>query len=105
MNASSLRVRRGLSAVAASLLFRFSAGRLPREGQAAAGKTARWRDQGASWISGRLVRHSYNYAGQPILKAAKAASASLCKPSRLQKLLRSEEHTSELQSLRHLVCR
>src|SRR5437899_8285716 len=30
---------------------------------------------------------------------------SLRKPSCLRRQLRSEEHTSELQSLRHLVCR
>src|SRR5262245_23836551 len=39
-----------------------------------------------------------------LLKIRKRATPGTKKPTATKKLLRSEEHTSELQSLRHLVC-
>src|SRR5438045_6519186 len=46
---------------------------------------------------------SNNFFGQPSLNERRS-SADISKPSSAQPD-RSEEHTSELQSLRHLVCR
>src|ERR1035438_5929712 len=53
-----------------------------------------------------LVEKMITLAKQDTLHARRQAAAWLRTPVSVKKLFdRSEEHTSELQSLRHLVCR
>src|SRR5205814_9217051 len=51
-------------------------------------------------------RRSTSWCARPASKNARCKSiGGACSPSRSRAAPRSEEHTSELQSLRHLVCR
>src|SRR5205814_9774612 len=59
----------------------------------------------APWMiastSGAEPNRTGSVAGSPVSSAARATASRACATL----MSRSEEHTSELQSLRHLVCR
>src|SRR5205814_7357446 len=52
---------------------------------------------GRALQGGRLVARSFGRRRERVLRSARGSSVA--------RISRSEEHTSELQSLRHLVCR
>src|SRR3712207_7090144 len=54
---------------------------------------------------GRSVRYFNTFAGSSIPVAAGAAVLDVFEEENVQQRVRSEEHTSELQSRQYLVCR
>src|SRR5256884_5608963 len=69
----------------------------PRPGSRRASSASRWRDAGSPARSTRAPRSRSALRPRP--------SAPCCAPPPARPMRRSEEHTSELQSRLHLVCR
>src|SRR5262245_66336606 len=53
----------------------------------------------------RATRSGSGIPGSPSTPGPRATGSRVSRPRRTSSTARSEEHTSELQSLRHLVCR
>src|SRR5262245_63261238 len=60
---------------------------------------------GGGWPAGAITEIHVERTGIGELQLVMPAAARLTRSGRWLALIRSEEHTSELQSLRHLVCR
>src|SRR5437899_3763843 len=68
-------------------------------------QASRPREWTQSQLAGDLLQRAFGGSARGLmLGALSAKKATKAELAELRKLLRSEEHTSELQSLRHLVC-
>src|ERR1035441_11038472 len=66
------------------------------------------RDEVYGWMERTLVRHEYAGLPRPdkgVVRLYLTQMTGLSRAQVTRLITRSEEHTSELQSLRHLVCR